>query len=224
MKKYLLLIISVINTAITALYLALMPSGDIPMHYGINGNVDRYSNKWELMIMPGILVVISILFLIYSFFTKDEVNETKNKKYINRFFSGLYTVFFVLFWTLTIIATKGIKNISSFVPSLILILMGALMIFIGNMYGKIKQNSTFGIKIRATLKSERVWKKTHRLGGYLAVVTGIIWIVCGIVAFFMSTPSLWLLFPCLIAMFIFMVIIPTIYAEVLYHKEKQHNI
>ncbi len=223
MKKYLLLIISVINTAITALYLALMPSGNIPMHYGINGSVDRYGSKWELMLFPCILLVISIAFLIYSFFTKNDVNESKNKKYINRMICGLYTVFFILLWTFTLAATKGIENIGAFVPSLILILMGALMIFIGNMYGKIKQNSTFGIKIRATLKSERVWKKTHRLGGYLAVVTGIIWIVCGIVAFFMSTPSLWLLFPCLIAMFIFMVIIPTIYAEVLYHKEKQNN-
>lgn len=136
---------------------------------------------------------------------------------------GLYTVFFILLWTFTLAATKGIENIGAFVPSLILILMGALMIFIGNMYGKIKQNSTFGIKIRATLKSERVWKKTHRLGGYLAVVSGIIWIICGIVSFFMSTPSLWLLLPCLIVMIILMVIVPMVYAEVLYHKEKQNN-
>lgn len=220
MKKYLLLIISVINTAIAALYLAFMTSSKIPMHYGIDGNVDRYSTKWELMLLPCILLVIAIAFLIYGFFTKSDVNETKNKKYLSKMLCGLYTVFFVLFWSLTLITTKGIKNIGSVVPSLILILMGALMIFIGNMFGKIKQNSTFGIKTHATLKSEKVWKKTHRLSGYLTVANGIIWIVCGITGFFMSTLSLWLLLPCLIAMIILMVIIPLVYSEVLYHKEK----
>lgn len=220
MKKYLLLIISVINTAITALYLALMPSGDIPMHYGLNGNVDRYGSKWELMLFPCILLVISIAFLIYSFFTKNDVNESKNKKICNRIILGIYTVFFILLWSFILAATKGIENIGAFVPS-ILILMGALMIFIGNMYGKIKQNHTFGLKMRATLKSERVWKKTHRLGGYLSVANGIIWIICGIVSFFISMPSLWLLLPCLITMITLMVIVPMVYAEVLYHKEKK---
>lgn len=218
MKKYLLLIISVINTAITALYLALMPSGDIPMHYGLNGNVDRYGSKWELMLFPCILLVISIAFLIYSFFTKNDVNESKNKKICNRIILGIYTVFFILLWSFILAATKGIENIGAFVPS-ILILMGALMFFIGNMYGKIKQNHTVGFKMRATLNSERVWKKAHRLGGYLAVVNGIIWIICGIVSLFISTPSLWLF--CLITMLLLMVIVPMVYAEVLYHKEKK---
>jgi len=53
------------------------------------------------------------------------------------------------------------------------ILIGALMIVIGNSMGKLKNNWFIGIKTPWTLSSENVWNRTHRFGGWLFVLWGL---------------------------------------------------
>ena len=55
--------------------------------------------------------------------------------------------------------------------------LGLLLAFIGNYFGKIKHNYTFGIKTPWTLASEEVWNKTHRVSGPLWVIAGLIWML-----------------------------------------------
>ena len=55
--------------------------------------------------------------------------------------------------------------------------IGLLLVFIGNYFGKIRHNYTFGIKTPWTLASEEVWNKTHRISGPLWVVAGLIWML-----------------------------------------------
>ncbi len=219
MKKHLLLIISLINAAVTALYIAFLPKAEIPMHYNALGNVDRYGSKWELMIMPLALFLPVIIYYVYSFF-KSEDADGKNRMYIKKVVWGLFVVLLVLFWVLIFTTSNGADKIGTLAVSLIFILFGALMMYIGNYYGKIKQNHTLGIKTHATLKSENVWRKTHRLGGYLAVLSGIIWILGGVITIFLNQLNTFVSIACLSAMLLLMVIIPMVYSEVLYHKEK----
>lgn len=222
MKKHLLLIITLINAAVTALYIALLPKAEIPMHYNALGNADRYGSKWELMIMPLALFLPVIIYYVYSFF-KSEDEDGKNRMYIKKVVWGLFIVLFVLFWVLIFTTSNGADKIGTLAVSLIFILFGALMAYIGNFYGKIKQNSMLGIKTHATLKSENVWRKTHRLSGYLAVLSGIIWIIGGVVTIFLNQLSAVVFIPCLAVMLLLMFIIPLIYSELLYHKEKTKN-
>ena len=52
MKKFAFLILSLINAALTAVYVALSPLEIVPMHYNIDGVADSYSSKWFVMFMP----------------------------------------------------------------------------------------------------------------------------------------------------------------------------
>ena len=54
------------------------------------------------------------------------------------------------------------------------VLMGILFFIVGEMVKDAKQNYTIGIKTPWTLSSERVWDKTHRLGGRLFKICGIL--------------------------------------------------
>ena len=66
-------------------------------------------------------------------------------------------------------------NIS--INRVMLIVLGVLMILIGNYIPKAKSNFFYGIKTPWTLSSEVSWRKTHRLGGKLFVLSGLISIV-----------------------------------------------
>ena len=104
------------------------------------------------------------------------------------------------------------------------VLTASLMLFISNMLPKIKQNSSLGIKTHATLSSETVWKKTHKLGGYLGVISGAVMVILAIVGMIFKLNGMAVLFGGLGLFIVVACIIPCIYASVLYSKEKKTNL
>ena len=65
---------------------------------------------------------------------------------------------------------RPLHSILPFVPT---ILIGILLLIGGNILPRLRPNSTVGIRTPWTLRDERVWTKTHRAGGYLAMVLGL---------------------------------------------------
>lgn len=230
MKKFIFLIISLVNAAVTAVYAAFMPNDIIPIHYGASGAADSYSSKWSIMLLPCILVVFGIGYLIYCIFQEKSLTANKNRKYSGKIVGAIYLLLFVLFWILQIAALSGVENIGNsganipsepYIPVFICIALGAVMVYICNFFPKLEQNSTLGIKTNATLKSENVWKKTHKLGGYLGVLGGIVMFACGIAGIFAKDIAFILMIIGLAVFLIAGCIIPIIYAEVLYNRERR---
>ena len=81
MKKFILLILSLINTAVTAAFIAVNPNEVLPSHFGVNGNADAYASKWALLLVPCILVVFSIAFAIYAAIKENDESYKSYKKY-----------------------------------------------------------------------------------------------------------------------------------------------
>jgi immunity protein, SdpI family len=52
-------------------------------------------------------------------------------------------------------------------------LLGAQFVVLGGVFGKIRPNWFVGIRTPWTLSSKAAWTRTHRLGGWLCVVTGL---------------------------------------------------
>src|SRR5260370_40881496 len=59
--------------------------------------------------------------------------------------------------------------------------ISVLFIFIGNYMGKLRRNFWAGIRTPWTLVSEVSWERTHRLGGWLFVVGGLLGIIMSVV-------------------------------------------
>ena len=223
MKKFAFLILSLVNAVLTAVYVALSPLEIVPMHYNIDGVADGYSSKWFVMFMPCILIVLGIVYLIYSFVAQHPEKMLKNQKYVGRIVLGIFLFFLIDFWYLTVTCISGATKMGNAAEYILSAALGALMLFISNMLPKVKQNKTLGIRIPATLSSETVWKKTHKLGGYLGVISGAVMVILAIVGMIFSLNGMTVLFGGLGLFLVVACIIPCIYASVIYSKEKKAN-
>jgi uncharacterized membrane protein len=93
------------------------------------------------------------------------------------------------------------------------LLMGVLFMVVGNWLPKCQQTYTMGIKLPWTFASEENWNATHRFGGKVWVIGGI---VTMLTAFF---GNFWILMVILAAM----VILPTAYSYLYYHNYEKGN-
>lgn len=57
---------------------------------------------------------------------------------------------------------------------------GLLFIVLGNVLPRARPTWFFGIRTPWTLTNDRVWERTHRLGGYLFVAAGLLMLVAGL--------------------------------------------
>jgi uncharacterized membrane protein len=90
-------------------------------------------------------------------------------------------------------------------------------ILLGNVIPKVKQNVLLGIRNYWTLKSENVWYKTHRFGGRIFIISGIIsCIVC--LLFLEGMATLYFSMGFTIGA---VLILTTIYSYRVYKQEKQ---
>lgn len=159
----------------------------VPIHWNINGEIDRYGNKIELfwisLFLPlGILLLMNIVPVIDP---KNKIQKM-GKKYKNL---KLFLVIFMSGLSLIIILTA--KNKALIKPSYIFIMLSFLFIFFGNYMKTIKPNYFIGIRTPWTLENAEVWKITHQkasklwfLGGILMMISLLIFpIRIGIIIF-----------------------------------------
>ena len=116
----------------------------------------------------------------------------------------------VFCFTLTYAEAFGIDLSENMLGNLFL---GIIFIVVGNYLPKSRQNYSIGIKIPWTLSDAENWNKTHRIGG-------IIWLICGIVSVINAFMNITWLIPLILFIAIF---VPVLYSFLLY-KRKQKDI
>ena len=222
MKKYILLIISLINIAVTGVFIAFNPNEELPSHYNVNGIADAYSSKWMLLFIPSILVLFSIIYAIYAKVKENDENYKSYRKYAVRCIVSIFAFLFLFFWMLIALILQNKVNIDNLFLPLICIFMGCMFVYLFNLMPKIKQNSLLGIRTNATLSSKSVWKKVHRFAAYFGVICGIAVIILGIISLFVINISNVLFFISIIIVLV-SAIVPAIYGEIIYSKERTSN-
>ncbi|MFN7045461.1 MAG: SdpI family protein [Flavobacterium sp.] len=141
----------------------------VPMHWNGAGEIDRYGDKKELLLMLFMLVGITyfVFLIIPSIDPKQKLQNMGNKlnnlrMILTLFMSGLAV--FILY-------SVQQKNSN---PGFVFAIIGLLFAFLGNYFKTIKPNYFIGIKTPWTLENEEVWKKTHLMGGKLWFVGGLL--------------------------------------------------
>jgi uncharacterized membrane protein len=54
------------------------------------------------------------------------------------------------------------------------ILVGVFLIATGNDLPRVRPNLAWGVRMRQTLASDSLWRRVHRLGGFIRVTMGIV--------------------------------------------------
>jgi len=143
----------------------------IASHWNAQGQVDGYISKfWGLFLIPFILIGLAILFVAIPKIDPLKANIEKFRKY----YDGFVILFFVFMLSVhfhLILWNLGVR-IS---PNIIFpIGIGILFFYVGILCENAKRNWFIGIRTPWTLSSERVWEKTHKIGGKLFKIAGII--------------------------------------------------
>mgnify|MGYP001610118197 CR=1 FL=1 len=170
MKKFYVAVLVIVFSFILSIYLYPRLPEMIASHWDLNGNVNGYMNKfWGVFMLPIVLTGILILFSLIPKIDPLRKNIEKFRKYFDRFI--LMIVFFMSYvYILTIAWNLGYRfNMNLMMAPAI----GALMFFIGGVLEKAERNWFIGIRNPWTLSSDKVWKKTHKIGGKLFKLFGV---------------------------------------------------
>jgi uncharacterized membrane protein len=146
-------------------------SDRIPVHWNLRGEVDRYGGKFEgLLLLPLVSLALYLLLLVLPLFDPGKANY--------RTFAGAYNLIrlMIMLFLTAIYAVSVLVSLGYHVDmnTVIGLAIGVLFIVLGNVMGKIRPNWFVGVRTPWTLSSKLSWTKTHRLGGWLFIVMGLL--------------------------------------------------
>lgn len=179
----------------------------IAIHWGISGEADGFAGPMSFfLIIPLVLLALHWLCLMFTF--SVDKNFEQNKKIRE-----------IIFWIIPFIAISSCLFVlyaalgyGANALSLVMLILALTFICIGNYMPKSTRNRTFGIKMKWTLSSDENWRATHRFGGKVYVIMGILCLLCiplPVAAF--PYVSLGVILVC--------VILPVVYSYIFYKKQ-----
>ncbi|MCD8023081.1 MAG: SdpI family protein [Lachnospiraceae bacterium] len=209
-KKYRSLILVTSLVTVLPILIGLLFWNRLPAmmatHFGVSGEANGYSGKAVAVFFIPLFVLAMHLICVCATLLDPKKKEISDKM--------LYLVFWicpVTSWFCAILVYSNALGMNLDVMTAVDIFMAVLFIGIGNYLPKCRQNYTVGIKLPWTLDDPENWNKTHRLGGRLFVLAGL---VC-LVDIFLRIFWLPLAAICLASL------IPCIYSVVLYQRKKK---
>ena len=210
-KKLIITSIIILVPIIIGLILWKKLPDKIPTHWNAAGEVNGWSSKaFAVFGLPGFLFAVHWLCLLAS--SADPKKQNIEGKVLN-----------IVIWTCPVISVLGAVlmygtalGMEFRVDKIIPTLVGVVFIVIGNYLPKCKQSYTMGIKLPWTLNDEENWNRTHRLGGKL-------WVVCGLVVIL----SMFLPNKFMVAIFLSVVaaavLVPTVYSYLIFREKEKRG-
>lgn len=172
MRKSEIIVIGIILLSfVVGIYFYPQMPEKIAFHWNSQGQVDGYMSKfYGLFLMPFISVGLFLLFVLIPKIDPLKANIDKFRKYYGGFIV-LLIVFLFYFYLLTIFWNIGMRfnMIQVLAPA-----FGILFYYCGILIENAKRNWFIGIRTPWTLSSEKVWEKTHKIGGKLFKIAGVI--------------------------------------------------
>lgn len=182
------------------------------IHWGADGHADGLGAKFFVVFGLPVMLLITHLFCLL-FTALDQKQKEQNKKALR-----------IIFWIIPVVSLleSGMVYATAFgkvfdFALLIPALLGILFVFIGNYLPKIRQNRTLGIKVPWTLNNEENWNKTHRLGGKVWVISGLIMLL----SIFLPQTAM---IPIAAGAIITVAVVPTVYSYCMYQKHQKEGI
>lgn len=181
----------------------------IPTHFDISGNPDDFSHRIFIFLEPFIILVMIVgAEIARNVDPKRNAYNKFNKQYYLIFFLVALLMLGVQLYTIAYSLKMKVLNISILMP----FALGLLFTIIGNSMPKFKQNYYAGIRTSWTLADEEVWFKTHRLGGKVWFLGGIIIMISSILPDNYKTKALF-------GAIMILALVPTIYSYLVYKKK-----
>lgn len=181
----------------------------MPIHWGVNGEADRWSSKpFAVFVLPLLILAIHGICIFAS---RKDFRDKKQSPKVMGLVLWICPLLSVMANSLTYAISLGKEINVLFVVSLT---MGALFVLIGNYLPKCQQNRTVGIRIIWTLKNEANWNATHRFAGKVWVIGGLLLMASSLLPYSILPWAM-------IALLVVFIGLPVLYSYRFYRKERQ---
>lgn len=184
----------------------------VASHWNIQGQVDGWaSREFHVIFFPALMLGI---YLLMNFIPRLDPRKERYQQFASVYLlirNLIISVFLIIFLATTVYNLGYDINIGAITAGSI----GVLMIIMGNYFGKLKRNWFIGIRTPWTLSSENSWNKTHRLGGKVFMIWGMLLIATPWLPpkfAFVTLGSLLIAIPAIFA-----------YSYIVYKKDKKDN-
>ncbi len=168
--------------------LPLLPD-KIPAHYDLNMNIDRFGSKYEMLLFPVLVFLMTgFMYGMSRFAVKHENGESNRKvllifgSLLNLFFTGMTVYFLFMAYN----AADGSTSAYGSTPAdgsisvngdkfmqFTFISLGIVIAAVGNFMPKCKMNAVVGLRTKWSMANEDIWFKCQRFGGVVTVLYGI---------------------------------------------------
>jgi uncharacterized membrane protein len=149
----------------------LPPDARIAVHWGADGKPNGYAG-----LVHGLVVVPAVALALTGVFAFLPCIEPRREHL--RLSAGAYETVWI--GVLMMLAGMHALIVSIALGAqidivrIVMFLLGALWVVIGNQLGRVRSNFFLGIRTPWTLSDDRVWDRTHRFAGWALVLTGLV--------------------------------------------------
>ena len=144
-------------------------------HWGMDGQADGWSSLPFAVFSPPI-IMLAVQWLCIWVTAKDPGNKDRNHKPLA-----------IVLWIIPVISNLCCGMMYALalgadldILKVMVAAIGLMFVIIGNYLPKCKMNSTLGIKISWAYTSEENWNATHRFGGKVWLIGGLLIMLCGL--------------------------------------------
>jgi uncharacterized membrane protein len=163
----------------------------VPIHWNLRGEIDGWSSKTFILLLPLIsLGIILLLHILPRFDPKlghAGGGQGRMQSVLGILRLALATFFGVIFWMQLAASLGHSVAVGRIVPAATLLLLAT----IGNYSSNLRPNYFVGLRTPWTLESPETWRATHRLGGRLMFFGSVLLLV---LQFFLSESTFVFLF------------------------------
>lgn len=143
----------------------------MPTSWNAQGEVSGHMHKfYALFLLPIITTACVLLFYFIPKIDPLKKNIAKFRSHYDGFII-IFTAYMFYMYILTVVANfeKNLNMTKLMIPA-----FSVLIYYTGNFLKEAKRNWFVGIRTPWTLSHDKVWEKTHNLGGILFKISGAI--------------------------------------------------
>lgn len=146
----------------------------VPSHWDLAGNVNGYMSRFWAAAFPA----LSVLALAGLTWLLPVISPQRFRiEPFANVFVGLMLVVQASVLVIGLCILLGGAGFALPTEKVAMLATGALLMVLGNYMGKLRRNFFIGIRTPWTIASEATWERTHRFGGRLFMLAGVLVLV-----------------------------------------------
>lgn len=184
----------------------------VATHWNLRGEPDGFSSRLlASAIVPAVILFMTALLQVLP---RIDPHRENYAEFIDVYWLIVNGILLFLGAVHVALLANGVGAPVS-PGALVPIGIGLLFVLIGSYLGRVRSNWFLGIRTPWTLSSETVWRETHRLGGWLFVVGGLVMTATGLLHRLAS-------FVVVVITIAAVAVVPVVWSYVLWVREERH--